>query len=311
MTRLKIKDVLLQMAENIASLGKEPSKQPDIDPDIIKSLPRLFPQPDEIFTQPLTDEYDILFIYRPRDEEVDESLRMSLSIAFPSIVWDCELVSLDNMAVLRGLVFLGRFRLLIKILGIDVTHYRLGDTTTQSSISTVYTVEGPSGFFPYTNERPDVHPEILFKATTDHQIASSLKIKQSYILSLLATAVPENAPVPQEATIGYGINYDVDLLYFEKDNDSCMRKYLDKRFGYAGWILSINKVDAARLMQTTHTLVAENGHTLRVRLTIVEPNYFKEKLFLMADFVDKVIFRAVRPKDPDYKEVCVAFGQSE
>ncbi len=311
MTRLKIKDVLLQMAENVAALGQVPVEQPDLDPKIIQSLPRLFPKPDEIFTQPLTDEYDLLFIYRLQDEEVDESLRMSLSLAFPSIVWDCELVSLDNMAVLRGLVFAGKFRILIKILGIDVTHYRLGGINNQSDVSTVYTVDGPSGFFQYTNDRPDIHPEILFKASTDHQIASSLKIKQSYILSLLATAVPENAPVPQEATIGYGINYDADLLYFENDNNSCMRKLLDKKFGYAGWVLSMNKTDAARLMQTIHTLTAENGHTLRVRLTIVEPNYLKEKLFLIADFVDKVVFRAVRPKDPDYKEVCTAFGQFE
>jgi hypothetical protein len=132
-------------------------------------------------------------------------------------------------------------------------------------------------------------------------IGTYLSRVQSKILSLVGHNIPSKVPVPDNIITGYGVNFDIDLVYCN-DRDGKLRRRIDKYLGYAGWTVIVHK---STLTITMHTIIdVQCGDLiLKVRVSILNPFLSVEQMIIIKETPDQLLYRAFRNSDPDYKQV--------
>jgi len=294
-----INDLLLLRAEQAVEDADRMQLDSKFYMDVKKKLPRLFPAPDEIAMRP-DSEYDILFMYVSRPDEQVEALRMVLSMAFQTSEWYGELVKDGGHFSIFAPCSVGNYTLLLKIIGASLSDYEFN-----ASKDTGTRLIGPikcKKFVPLDIVRLDASPDLLASQGRDMSIGTYLSKIQSKILSLVGHNIPSKVPLPDNIVTGYGVNFDIDLVYYNDPNGK-LRRRIDRYLGYSGWTVIVHK---STLTITMHTFIdVQCGDLiLKVKVSILNPFLPVEQVMLLKETPDQLLYRAFRKSDPDYKQVC-------
>jgi len=296
---MTLNDQLLQQAEKQVEGSDALVKCTAVCSKLMQALPRIFPEPDELYSRP-DFEYDAALIYNLRKGERGESLRMILSVTFAATEWEGE--KDGDFFNLRVLVKIDGLSLLLKIIGADPTEYKLSSPR-QIGLKLIGTLVCTK-FVPWEITRPDVTPAILLESCVRSNVGSYVASRQSQILSELAVVLP-TLPQADEVSAALGLNYDADITYIQ-DPYGKKRQYLDKHLGYRGWAATVDKKTADFSLHTILDIKSKLG-TIRLRVTIFSACQYREQLFLVADLPSMLIYRASRETDEDYTKVLQQF----
>jgi hypothetical protein len=292
---MKLTDQLLKCAEGYVDKSENIRSTITICKEIGKFLPRMFPAPDDIYIHTPDIEYDVGFIYKLEPGERDESLRLILSLIFSATDWSAEI--LDGVLVLRSSVPCGPYYLVLRIEGANIKNYELTDGK-QVGARVVYNLRSLK-FAPWETPRSDVTPEILIENYQQVGALGFASTHQAKIFNELAINLPEDLPEADEVTAAIGLNYDAEIIYLG-DPRGKKRRYIDRHLGYTGWSATITKQTGDFDLHAIFLIKSSIG-TLRVKLSILDACKDRERLFIVADLPDVLLYRAVRPSDPDYK----------
>jgi len=296
-------DQLLSLAEHQIE-ASEVLKSDLLDyKNIVVELPRLFPSPNELWTR--TSDFDLALVYVLGASEKDEPLRMLLSMTFGATEWFGELDKRSQILDLRATVRRGNYSILLKIKGVGLRNYELSEVVAYGE--KLVGRATCQKFSPWELSRPDTTPETLLQHGIQTNQTSYLNYSQSKVLSDLATALPSSIPSADYVAVDLGLNYDAEILYIN-DPRGKKRKYFDKHLGYTGWSASINKLTADFSLQTIIELKCQSGN-LKLRISILNACKEQEKLLLIADLPNILVYKAVRPDDPDYDATIKLFGE--
>lgn len=292
-----VNDLLLSLAEEANQECLKLNVDMAIYQKLVQVLPRLFPMPDEFYTNTVVaSDYDAAFIYETKESEHPEALRTILSLMFGLQDWEIEIDKTKIFASLRAVTCFGNYRVLFRILDINPEDF---DYTITIDTGTV--LAGPvkcTKFVPLDQIREDVSPEIFYERLKSSSYQSFIYSKQAYICSLAASGLPTALPLPDNILPALGLGYDLDVTYIT-DPKGKLRTRIDKLLGYTGWSASIYKATG---IFSLHTIVNVQcmQYLLKVRVNIIDSNPFHEHLILIADLPDRLVYKAVRPNDPDY-----------
>lgn len=294
-----INDLLLMRAEQVAEEADRMQLDSKFYMDVQRKLPRLFPAPDEVAMRPRDSEYDILFIYASRSDEQVEALRIVLSLAFQISEWQGELLKEGGLFSIFAPCSVGDYVLLLKIVGVSLSDYDF-----KTSKDTGTRLIGPikcKKFVPLDIARLDASPDLFANHGRDVSIGTYLSRMQSKILSLAGHNIPSKVPPPDNIITGYGVNFDIDLVYFN-DSNGKLRRRIDKYLGYSGWSIIVHKPTLTITMHTLIDVQCENL-ILKVRVSILNPFLPAEQVIFVEETPDRLLYRAFRNSDPDYKQI--------
>ncbi|MFA5344683.1 MAG: hypothetical protein WC315_00175 [Candidatus Omnitrophota bacterium] len=300
---MNLVDQLLQHAEGCAEKSETSRQQVSTYQDMMDSLPRLFPAPDDMYVRSPDIEYDLALFYSLQSKEQDDALRMVLSMTFGALEWEGEIDKAENTLTLRTLVKCGEYTVLIKIIGANHKHYHLTDVQ-DVGLKLVGRATSVK-FVPWEILRPDITPEILLEQCVQSNAVSYVSRQQAKILSELAAVLPPNVPAADGVSATLGLSYDADITYL-CDPSGKKRAFLDKYLGYNGWSATIQKRTADFSLHTIFEIRCKIGK-LRLRVSIVDACKDKEQLFLVGDLPELLVYKAVRSTDPDYKATLKMF----
>lgn len=303
-----INDVLLQLGEAAQEQRLTLSADMALYQKLSKSLPRLFPAPDEFYTRSaVATEYDAAFIYNTYEGEHSEALRIILSMLFGISDWEIEIEKDSLNCSLRAVKIFGTYKVLIRITGVDAKFFDY--IITHDSGTALTGAVKCNKFVPLDTQHPDIAPEIFQDRLKSTSYRDFIHSKQAYICSLAAQGFPSNTPLPDDIQPALGMHYDLDISYLG-DSKGLKRAKIDALLGYHGWSGVIEKKDG---VFSLHTIVPLHCHEriLQVRISIIQAHKHSEQLYLVAEASDKLFYKAVRPSDIDYVATVEAFKQNE
>jgi hypothetical protein len=291
---MSLVDQLLAHAEKTATRSDDLKTMATAYSKIMRELPRIFPVPDDIYVKSSVPDYDIGLAYTLRPDEYAESLRKILSIFFGAKEWCGEIVGRE--LTLRAVVDLKSYTLVLRIHGVNLQHYELTNEHQAGSkrICDINCIK----FMPWESIRPEVSSDCLVDYLAQLDVDSYTQRYKSKLLSELATILPRAIPEADEITAAIGLDYDVELTYL-CDPQGKKRQYFDKHLGYYGWTATVDKKTADFSLHTLVDIKCKLG-IIRVCVSILDACQHKEHLFLLADFPQTVVYRALRLSDPDY-----------
>jgi hypothetical protein len=294
-----INDFLLARAERAAEEAQLFKEDTSYYVELCQHLPRVFPAPDDILTRQADLDADIIFIYKIQSDEKAEALRMVLGMTFSISEWRGELQKDGGaFSVCGSCNFNGR-RILLTILGADLTNYEF--TTTEDVGGKLIGPIKCVKFVPFDIIRPDLTNNTLQKKSQESDLASYYAKHRSKLLTLLGHHIPSKTPIPDDVVVGLGSSFDVDFIY-SADLDGKLRRAIDKRLGYqVGWTFAVYKQTFVRTLHTLIDVSCEN-YNLKVRISILNPYLPTERLLLVADTQDHLLYKAIRRSDPDAAE---------
>jgi hypothetical protein len=298
---MTLTDQLLQKAELHLTSSTDLDKDVKTLNLLSTVMPRVFPRPDIVYTTNTESEYPVVLLYLLKLGEQSEPLRKLLSMTFGANDWECELE--NKLLSLRTTCMVGDLNVTLKIVGADTENYTI--LNPQSCGLKLVGKLACRKFMPWDILRDDATPEILVETCYTKGLESYTANRQAKILSELAHVLPE-LPVADGVAAGFGLNHDADITYVD-DPKGKKRAYLDNALGYTGWAAIVDKKTAVCSLHTTHDIICRFG-TLRLRVSIVNACLSKEKLFLMLDLPNVLVYRAIRNTDPDYKAVTRQLG---
>jgi hypothetical protein len=303
-----VNKLLLDLAEEAQEERLKLSVDMAIYQKLVQILPRLFPMPDEFYTKTVVaSDYDAAFIYEMKEDEHPEALRMMLSILMGLQDWEIEIDKAKIFASLRTVKRFGNYVILIRLVGINPEEF---EYTITNDTGTVLT--GPvqcKQFVPLDSKREDVSPEIFLARLKTASYTSFVHSKQAFICLLAAQGLPASLPLPDSVMPALGLNYDIDLGYIT-DTNGRLRGKIDKILGYAGWAATIDKTTGFFSLHTISTVQCAE-YPLKVRVSIFSANRVLERLFLIADLPNRLVYKATRPDDPDYLKTLELFEASD
>lgn len=301
-----INELLLSLGEEIQENCMRLKVDTAIYQKLVEELPRLFPMPDEFYTKTVrASDYDAALIYLIKDNEHPEALRIILSLMFGLQDWSIEIEKATSLASLYATKQYDNYTLLVKIVGINVQEFEyqlLADTG-----SVLHGSVKCLKFVPLNTPREDTTPEVFMDQLKETSYCSFLQAKQAYICSLAAQILPNRLPLPDAIIPALGLSYDLDFTYITNTKGR-LRDLFDKILGYAGWSAIIDKKTGSFSLHAIISVPCQQQQILKVRLNILNVTNGKEQLFLIADLKDKLVYRAMRPSDPDYQNVLKMFG---
>jgi len=304
-----INDLLLQLGEAAQEQRLSLAADMALYQKLSKALPRLFPMPDEFYTRSaVATEYDAAFVYTPVEGEHPEALRIVLGMMFGLQEWEIEIDKTNMSCSLRALKRFDTYRVLFRITNVDAKFFDY-TITNDTGINLVGAVTCTK-FVPLDIQHPDTNPDVFQDRLRSASYRDYIHSKQAYICSLAAQAFPLKTPTPDDIQPALGMNYDLDLSYLG-DPKGLKRAKIDTLLGYQGWSGVIEKKDGSFSLHTILSLKCSDSQSLSVRVNIIQAHIASEQLFLVADVPDKLIYKSLRPSDPDYVAALKAFTSHE
>jgi len=305
--RKTINDLLLSLGESAQEERLNLNADMAVYQKLVKELPRLFPMPDEFSTKTaVASDYDAMFVYIVRKDEHPEALRIIVSMMMGLLNWEIEIDKAHMCASLRSVKYFGNYILLIKLVGVDTDQFEYNITNDTGTLLT-----GPvkcRKFVELEIPREDVSPEVFYERLKTCSYKSLIYSKQAYICSVAAQGLPSQLPVPDEIVPALGLSYDLDLSYIT-DNRGRLREKIDKLIGYEGWSAVIDKQTGFFSLHTVVSVPCPQ-HIIKVRINILNAKREMERLFMVAETPERLVYRATRPSDPDHKEIVAMLGGS-
>lgn len=301
---MTINEILQLQAKETASLAEDCSVDVTIYNELVKYLPRIFPCPDAFHVRGVgVTDCDALMVYTITKGMYAEPLRMVLSMLFGADTWEGVVNKLEHTFVIRSLVSVGPFKILLMI-ETDQTEYIF-----ESDVESATTITGsicPAAFRPFDITHPDVTPMMFQERVLELGLNERYATTQTWLLNQLAVTLDSKTPIPDGIQAAISLYCDVDFIYTE-DPKGQIRRKIDRYLGASQWEGIWDKATGEFSLHTLLNIKVPQG-VLRVQIIIVQANLRKEILILQEETAEQVIYRAIRPTDPDFEDILKQVG---
>lgn len=301
---MTINEILQAQANEAAIHAEDCSVDVTIYNELVKYFPRIFPCPDAFHVRGIgVTDCDILMVYTIQKGMFAEPLRMTLHMLFGATDWEGVLEKIDGTFVIRSLASVGPFKILFKI-ETDPNEYifePLGETATK----VIGSIQ-PAKFRPFDIAHADVTPMMFQERVIELGLKERYVTTQTWLLNQLAVTLDSRTPVPDGIQAALSMYCDVDFIY-TNDSKGQIRRKIDRYVGPSQWEGIWDKATGEFSLHTMLEIKTPQG-VLRVQIIIVQANLRKEILFIQGENEDQILYRAIRPTDPDYEDILKQAG---
>lgn len=294
-----IREALLAQAEEAADNALMLSNDSKIMYGLWKALPSIILLPDAVFTRSaLTIDFDAVFFYDVMDDEEPDALRLMLTLMFRVGEWFVLEEKDTHECILQGEARFDDYKVLVRIRKVDPYKFTLKQMYEDETCITHKILD--SKFVPFECKHEEITTTQLAQKIFEYGLNAKCGSMEGNLLSALADAIDFSTPIPDSIVVLFGLDFDIEFIYIQ-DERAYFRKALTHVLGPCKWNGVWHKKMATFTLHSQIEVPVKNNK-LRLKLTILNAKRTNEHLAYMGETDDVILYRSLRPGDPDYSE---------